>query len=258
MRKRYFTRHLDRIVWSEIERAKMQDFAQDRAMSVQQPATHAADDRRNQNTTPSRLVIRRVDTAPRPISSTDFGGGILLRRASSHGGQTPRADGGYNRHDTLHESPRASAVSVHYTQAEPRPHLRPTRHGTVQTINPQHQDDNFGGFPNPLTWSINLLHLLFPSLERKIRRTLTVPLTPVLLAPDQGKIPQGARAVPYLRVPMRVGHNSRFIRLSDDDYEELGGVEYRALTALLWIVSGVSTFPLHSPYQRMGRLRIRF
>ena len=128
----------------------------------------------------------------------------------------------------------------------------------MQTINPQHQDDHFGGFPNPLTWSINLLHHLFPSLKRKVRRTLTVPLTPVLLAPDQGKIPQGARAVPYFRVPTRVGHNSRFIGLSDDNYEELGGVEYRALTALLWIVSGVSTFPLPSPYQRIGRLRMHF
>lgn len=118
----------------------------------------------------------------------------------------------------------------------------------MQTINPQHQDDHFGGFPSPLIWFINLLHHLFPSLKRKVRRTLTTPLTPVLLAPDQGEIPQGARPVPYFRVATRVGHNSRFIGLSDDNYEELGGVEYRALTALLWIVSGVSTLPLPPPY----------
>ncbi len=46
-----------------------------------------------------------------------------------------------------------------------------------------------------------------------------------------------------LRFNARVGHNSRFIGLSDDDYEELDGVGYRVLTVLLWIVSGVSTFP---------------
>ena len=120
----------------------------------------------------------------------------------------------------------------------------------MQTINPRYQDDDFGGFPNPLTWFINLLHHLFPSLKRNVRRTLTIPLTPVLLAPDQGGIPQGARLVPYLRFRARVGHNSRFIGLSDDNYEELGGVEYRALTALLWIVSGVSTFPLPSPFKK--------
>jgi len=125
VRKRYFTRHLDWIAWSEIERAKAQDFAPDHTISVQQPATHAADDRRIHHTTSPPLVIRRVDTEPRPISSTDFGGGILLRRASSRGGETPRADEKYSRHDTLPESPRASAVSVHQTQAEPRPHLRP-------------------------------------------------------------------------------------------------------------------------------------
>ena len=126
VRKRYFTRHLEWIVWSEIERAKAQDFVPEHTISVQQPVMHAADDRRIHKKTPSPLAIRRVDTAPRPISSTDFGGGILLRRASSHGGQTPRADGErYSRHDTMHESPRASAVSVHQTQAESRPHLRP-------------------------------------------------------------------------------------------------------------------------------------
>ena len=78
----------------------------------------------------------------------------------------------------------------------------------------------------------------------------------MLLAPEQGEIPQGARPVPYFRFHARVEHNSRFIGLSDDNYEELGGVEYRALTALLWIVSGVSTFPLPSPYQKKRRLRM--
>ena len=132
----------------------------------------------------------------------------------------------------------------------------PGRHGTVQTINPQHQDDQFGGFPNPLTWFIYLLNRFFPSLKRNVRRTFTIPRTPLSLAPEQGEIPQGARPVPYFRFPARVGHNSRFIGLSDDNYEELGGVEYRALTALLWIVSGVSTFPLPSPYQKIRRLRM--
>ena len=55
-------------------------------------------------------------------------------------------------------------------------------------------------------------------------------------------MPPGARPVSYLSFNARVGHNSRFIGLSEGDHEELGGVEYRALTYLLWIVSGVSKF----------------
>jgi hypothetical protein len=65
-----------------------------------------------------------------------------------------------------------------------------------------------------------------------------------LFVSDQGEVPPGARPASYLSFNARVGHNSRFIGLSEDDYEELGGVEYRALTVLLWIVSGVSTSPL--------------
>ena len=92
---------------------------------------------------------------------------------------------------------------------------------------------------------MNVVHHFFPSLKRNVRRTLTIPQAPVLLVSDRGEVPPGARPVPYLRFNARVGYNSRFIGLSDDDYQELGGVEYRALTVLLWIVSGVSAFLLH-------------
>jgi hypothetical protein len=90
---------------------------------------------------------------------------------------------------------------------------------------------------------MNCLNYLFPSFKRKLHRTFTTPLSPVLLVSDRGEVPPGARPVPYLSFHARVGHNSRFIGLSDDDYEELGGVEYHALIVLLWIVSGVSTSP---------------
>jgi hypothetical protein len=96
---------------------------------------------------------------------------------------------------------------------------------------------------------MNCLTYWFPSFKRNLQRTLTTPLSPVLFVPDQGEVPPGARPVSYLRFHARVGHNSRFIGLSDDDYEELGGVEYHALTVLLWIVSGVSSFYLHSTHQ---------
>ena len=63
------------------------------------------------------------------------------------------------------------------------------------------------------------------------------------LAPDDTNADlQGDRPVPYLSFNARVRKNSVFYGLSDSDCEELGGVEYRALTALLWIVPMVSEF----------------
>ena len=46
----------------------------------------------------------------------------------------------------------------------------------------------------------------------------------------------------YITFEAVVGRNSRFLVLSADEIEELGGVEYRALTALMWLVAGVSHF----------------
>ncbi|KAI0299527.1 cation transport protein-domain-containing protein [Russula brevipes] len=263
VRKQYFTRHLDWVVRSEFERTKTQDVTQTRSLSVQQSAGHVVD---VHSTSSWRPVIRRVDTEPRPISSTDFGG-ILLRRTSSHESPASRPDGRHDsdQRDVPHEPPPlASAVSVHQTETQRRVHLRPTRRGEVQTINPQHQDDRFGGFGGPLDWLMNSLHHLFPSMRQNLYRTLTTPLTPVLLVSDQGEVPPGAHPVSYIRFRARVGHNSRFIGLSDDDYEELGGVEYRALTVLLWIVSGyyiltlLIPFAVLAPYMSMSKWKGNF
>lgn len=45
-----------------------------------------------------------------------------------------------------------------------------------------------------------------------------------------------ARAVPYVSFDAVVGPNSTFDELTEEQLEELGGVEFRALNALLWIV----------------------
>ena len=39
-----------------------------------------------------------------------------------------------------------------------------------------------------------------------------------------------------------VGRNSKFYSLTDEHMEELGGVEFRAINALLWIIAIVSAF----------------
>jgi len=47
--------------------------------------------------------------------------------------------------------------------------------------------------------------------------------------------------LPYLSNQVTVGRNSSFHRLSTQDRERLGGIEYRALKLLLKIVSGTTS-----------------
>jgi hypothetical protein len=49
----------------------------------------------------------------------------------------------------------------------------------------------------------------------------------------------GSKVVPYISFDAVVGRNSTFHLLTNEQLEELGGVEYRALNALLFIVAGV-------------------
>jgi hypothetical protein len=85
-------------------------------------------------------------------------------------------------------------------------------------------------------------YFFLPSLKRNLHlSTLATPLSPVMFVSEQGEVPPGAPSVSRPGFHARVGNNSRFIGLSDDYNELLGGVEYRALTVLLWILSGVST-----------------
>jgi hypothetical protein len=45
-----------------------------------------------------------------------------------------------------------------------------------------------------------------------------------------------SRVVPYVSFDAIVGPNSTFEGLTEEQLEELGGVEFRALNALLWIL----------------------
>jgi hypothetical protein len=53
----------------------------------------------------------------------------------------------------------------------------------------------------------------------------------------------GSKVVPYISFDAVVGRNSTFHLLTNEQLEELGGVEYRALNALLFIVGGVGLIP---------------
>lgn len=81
---------------------------------------------------------------------------------------------------------------------------------------------------------------LFPRFHQKVKRTLTMPRTATLLPADTVRTSQGPRenstVVPYLSFPTIVGRNSAFHGLTEDQLEELGGIEFRALNMLMWAV----------------------
>jgi Trk/Ktr/HKT type cation transporter len=92
-----------------------------------------------------------------------------------------------------------------------------------------------------MPWTIigSLFTKIFPGLKRKIRRTVTIPVTMSLTPGHENNLKPGLKYAPYLSFEARVGPNSTFRYLTSDQLDEIGGVEYRALNALLCIVAGV-------------------
>lgn len=86
-----------------------------------------------------------------------------------------------------------------------------------------------------------VVNYFFPGIQRQLTRTVTIPRTQTIVSQRAGSVVgPGVRPVPYISFEAVVGRNSAFHQLTRDQIEELGGVEYRGLTALLWIVGGVS------------------
>jgi hypothetical protein len=85
-----------------------------------------------------------------------------------------------------------------------------------------------------------LFSRFFPKLQRKLTRTVTLPRITTLAGGETAA--GGAKPAPYISFEAVVGRNSAFHELTREQQDELGGVEYRALKALLWIVAGVSFF----------------
>ncbi|KAH0588815.1 hypothetical protein H2248_004615 [Termitomyces sp. 'cryptogamus'] len=115
----------------------------------------------------------------------------------------------------------------------------------------KHRD--FGGFPMP--WEIlgRLFDRLFPKFKRRLTRTVTIPATMSLVS-QYNEVPPGGKAVPYISFNALVGRNSAFHHLTHEEMDELGGVEYRALNALLWIIAAyhiltqLICFVIFAPY----------
>ena len=123
----------------------------------------------------------------------------------------------------------------------------PTTGGLV-TLSPAgaRDDVGFGGFPMPHQILGKLISKISPSLSRRVQRTISMPVRTVTIG-SQAAIATGTvrtglgidapvKSVPYISFDAVVGRNSNFHDLTREELEELGGVEYRALELLLWLV----------------------
>lgn len=117
--------------------------------------------------------------------------------------------------------------------------MHPTRHSHHSVRPETNMTRGFGGFPSPFEIISIIVSRLFPAVERTLTRTVTIPAT-ISLTPSGVETELGKKQVPYISFDAVVGRNSAFHLLTRDQLEEIGGVEYRALNALLWIVPLVS------------------
>ncbi|CDO72194.1 hypothetical protein BN946_scf184970.g46 [Trametes cinnabarina] len=104
------------------------------------------------------------------------------------------------------------------------------------------------------------------SQHLEIRAGLRADMTLVpRAAPDEIRQNEGrVKRVPYLSFSATVKRNSSFYGLTADNIEELGGVEYRALCSLSWIIPvyyfgllGVS-FIVTAPYMTLPKWQVNF
>ncbi|KAI0263834.1 cation transport protein-domain-containing protein [Gloeopeniophorella convolvens] len=154
--------------------------------------------------------------------------------------------------DTLEAGTIRPAVSMH-------------RSGTTHTYRSSAQrakHSDFGGFPMPQDIILRLIRRFLPGIQRHLTRTVTMPRTTTITS--IGGNTEGARAVPYISFDAVVGRNSVFKSLETEQLEELGGVEYRALNALLWIVGcyhifvQLFAFTIIAPYMSINRWKEDF
>lgn len=103
-----------------------------------------------------------------------------------------------------------------------------------------------GGFPMPHEIISSIFHKFFPGLERRIRRTVTIPVSRTLTSQhvEGGQQPEGSQPVNYISFNALVGRNSTFHDLTDEQIEELCGIEFKALNCLVWIIPCVCFRPL--------------
>ncbi|ORX40999.1 cation transport protein-domain-containing protein [Kockovaella imperatae] len=152
-----------------------------------------------------------------------------------HQAITTGREGGYMPRTATYRSQTEGRVPMTATSSLPRTHsLLPSANRKKDT-----RLSGFGGFPTPFELIRSAVEHVFPKASSGLGKSLTMPRTSTI--GGRGTIAPGdstTREVPYISFTATVGRNSRFTGLTEEQMDELGGVEYRALKVLLFIVIG--------------------
>ncbi|TDL22993.1 hypothetical protein BD410DRAFT_185413 [Rickenella mellea] len=150
----------------------------------------------------------------------------------------------------------ASSLDQHYAECAGGPSKA---HLPTVMSEGRSKDMALGGFSSPHSFLFNFIFKMWPGLQRRWATAITQPHLR-LFTPHENSHPD-AEAAPYLKFAAFVGKNSRFFGLKKSHKEELGNMEYQALTALMWIVAvyhigiQIICFTVLSPYMSAKRWR---
>lgn len=184
------------------------------------------------------------------------GGGFLPRTGTIRPIQSSAY--GLERTATGRRSMGARTLNPSTTQSSglyPRTYTMGTRQESIMMR-------GYGGFPTPIELLRRLIKRFFPKLHRSVNRTMSMSRTNTIASGHGGTIGglsgDGAKEAPYITFDALVGRNSHFHELTSEQYDELGGVEYRALKTLFWIVLAyyvgiqLTGFIIMGPYTAAG------
>ena len=143
------------------------------------------------------------------------------RRAVTMGGTEPFAA----------RTPSLARTNTMQTGSEAASHPRAALHRTMT----RNMNRGLGGFPSPMDWAMGILESL------NMKQRLRVPRSSTMASayPERSStIESGGptRLAPYLTFDATVTGNSHFHNLTHAQRNELGGVEYRALDVLAWLI----------------------
>ncbi|KZV69989.1 hypothetical protein PENSPDRAFT_651888 [Peniophora sp. CONT] len=197
-------------------------------------STASGDPRTTRFASPERDETER-ERVPMPRTQTiEFAPEPRIRRGSQAMTMQPTiSENGYRRSASI------NTISSEPGTRPPAASLRTamTYQSTLPPPGSSAKHSGFGGFPLPHEILGRVVHHLFPKVKAKLERTLTMPRTMTVTSQSgQQNVDDGATVVPYISFDAIIGRNSRFHELTNEQLEELGGVEYRALNALLWLL----------------------
>jgi hypothetical protein len=104
------------------------------------------------------------------------------------------------------------------------------------------KDQGFGGFPGPVQLINRFARRAAPRTYTKLERKLTVTSFQTL---DENQ----AKWLSFSGLIVQRNSDFRVDSLTDDQLEQVGGAEYRALRLLSYLVPAVSSFLVFSPEQ---------